>query len=112
MPRSAPVDHELLTLGAALREAWANERAIEAKWGEIASDEADAEFETAAQVSADLVKKIEELPAMTFTGLRVKALAFSWTQCGDKPMPEMFGDQGTTDAQLAASIIRDLLVGY
>jgi hypothetical protein len=106
---NAPPDAALLALGIELLSAWAAENATYARYRGVATHEADAATDAAFHATSDVVDKIEALPATTFSGLRVKALAVSWTHSGEPIERDAFNEQCTQDVRLAASIVRDLL---
>ncbi len=60
-----------------------------------------------------LVDQIEHMEAQTFQGLLVKARAISWCNSGEEIDKDRFCPYpaATTDARIAASIVRDLLRG-
>src|SRR4051812_31035602 len=97
-----PADAELLHLGAELERAWTHEKAADALW------------EPAYRAACGIFTQIEQSPATTLDGLRVKALAAHWCVNGDEFTPDIFqvvphGSGPTTDIRLAASVLRDLL---
>ena len=98
-------DAALLRLGAELDAAWLHQEAA-------AKSMSDDEFEAMMDAGGVLVDRIEHLPARTLEGLLVKARAISWCNSGEEIDPDRFSPypSATTDARLAASIVRDLLV--
>ena len=99
-------DAELLRLGRELDAAWAHERATYARMKGSYSKEADRITQAAMLATGEIVDRIEELPATTLDGFKVKARAVSW--CYDGGEVDL-GFQGTTDERLANAIIRELL---
>jgi hypothetical protein len=101
------IDAELLRFGAQFDAAWRAESLAEEKAG-------DAEFQTACDVTSDVVDRILNIQARSIEGLCVKARALSWCHSGefDGFLPEpgdMMMNDGTTDMRLADSICRDLV---
>lgn len=88
-------DTELLSLGAALGDAWAAERSSV----ELTDD--------AFHRTADVVQRILALPAHSIEGLRVKARAVAWCH-NDEPVDLSLDGLKTTDLQLVHSILSDL----
>ena len=68
------MDGELITLGHALRVAWARERELTALGQTVANDVWEAAYDRCAE----LVRQIEQCSARTMEGLRVKAFAVLW----------------------------------
>lgn len=95
-------DADLLALGREFDLAMAAERLIP-------PDADDDEINAATERGGVITRAILALPAKTLDGLRIKARAVEWCAC-EIPGPDYFGD--TTDCQLAASIVRDLLSAY
>lgn len=100
-------DAELLALG---RRLAAEEATINA-WDAAAQNVTDEEIETAMEPCRTIVHQIEHMEAHTLQGLRVKAHAISWCNCGEEIDPDRFCPYpgATTDGRIAASIVRDLL---
>lgn len=92
-------DAELLHLHGELCAKWVAERAIP-------DDDHEAIDAAAADCSAT-VAKIENLPATTMEGLKVKAAAFLWCRSGELDFE--LSPHRTTDVRLAESILRDLI---
>ncbi len=103
---ATPADADLIALGERLRTAWQEENATFERYkGILGSDDIT---DAAAAVSGAIVGEIEAAPATTLEGLKVKALALSWTHCGEVWLIDPPGES-TTDTRLAASIVTDLL---
>jgi len=100
-------DATLLTLGEALREAWAEEQALDAR---PAGSVTGAKRAAAYDRSAALVRQIEAIQAVTVAGLKTKLFAIAWTRQGEKFGPEFLidGRDGTTDLRLVGGLLRDL----
>jgi hypothetical protein len=103
---TAHPDAALLALEIDFDAAWGRERAVYEAWRSICSDAADAATDAACDKTSGVVQRIIDVPARTLDGLRVKARAISWCSGGDDVDLDV---QGTTDLQLATSIVRDLL---
>jgi hypothetical protein len=67
-----------------------------------------ARAETANDHVHGIANEIEDVPAATMEGLKVKALALAWCYSGDNEELEEFPDGHTTDYRLVRSIVRDL----
>jgi hypothetical protein len=113
---AAGSDVELLELGRKLVEAWREERALVATLDlnyDDYSDEMQARFDAVDEACAKcraIVDRIEQSPATTLNGLRVKAQAILWSRSGD--MDFLSGDllnRDSFDVCLARSIVRDLI---
>lgn len=104
-------DSHLIALGKELETSWAREKAAEDLLTSESGDLTGGAWDTARARCEALVDEIETLQARTLSGLKVKALAASWTHCGDEFWPEALSmlSGSTQDERLACSIIRDLL---
>jgi len=92
-------DVELRRLAQEVKVAWEVERQLSAPDGDGYA------FEAAYDVCQSIVKRIQAIQAHTMEGFKAKALAVSWCHSGD----EIDFEKETTDLQLAANIINDLL---
>ncbi len=104
-PEELHPDADLIELGRRLRAAWAAEKAVHAKWGDINSADADREINTAFDSVLTIVDQIESIQAATMRGIEVKMRALLWCRGGDP-----FEDEWprTTDVRLAFGICNDL----
>ena len=68
----------------------------------------NSQAELAAEKTGSIVEQIEDVPAITIEGLKVKALALAWCYAGDHEELEEFPEGHSTDCRLVRSIIRDL----
>jgi hypothetical protein len=92
-------DAELRLLGQEFKQAWADEDALYAIEG-YDLDAADA----ASERTSAIVKRINDCPAYTLEGLRIKAAAIAWCHSGDVQLPN-----AGADMKLVNSIVFDLL---
>lgn len=97
-------DVALVVLGQELerREA-AFQAALETPHRDLDST-IDAHCESVGEIAQEIVAT----PAKTLAGLMVKAKALAWC-LGEESIEDVLEEQGTTDDQLAYSIVRDLL---
>lgn len=106
-------DADLIALGAEFEAAWQAETAAYDAYeaAKRAGLDADGtpEWEAAFNATSALVHRIEELPARTLAGARVKARATFWCYAGD--LAEMLDDaaEEATANRLAFAIVADLL---
>ena len=100
-------DVELLALGDQLAAAETKMNAFEAR----NPDCTDEELDEAMAPARSIVDRIEHMEAHSLDGLTVKARAISWCNSGEEIDPDRFCPypRATTDARIAASIVRDLL---
>lgn len=92
-------DVELRRLAQELKAAWEFEQ-------QLSSTDADGEASEAAyEVCNKIVGRIREIQAHTLEGLKAKALAVFWCHSGEL----IDFEEKTTDLQLAADLINDLL---
>ena len=97
---AAHPDAALLALGAELDARWAEEKL---------HDNGDINlWEAAYDRCQDTVAMIEDTPATTLDGLKVKARAVAWCHSGDEKV-DLIVDQDTRDLRLANQIINKLL---
>jgi hypothetical protein len=68
----------------------------------------NSQAEAAAERVRNIVEQVEDVPAVTIEGLKVKALALAWCYSGDAEELEEFPDGHKTDCRLVRSIVRDL----
>lgn len=66
-------------------------------------------YEAANDASSTVVRQIEQLPAHTLEGLRVKARAVMWRWQWEKFETLSLTEQQSTDIRLAQAIVRDLV---
>lgn len=92
-------DAELRLLGQDFEKAWTDEDAVYATEG-YDVDVADA----ASERTSAIVRRINDCPAHTLEGLRIKAAAISWCHSGKIDLPN-----AGADMKLVNSIIFDLL---
>ncbi|WP_191060998.1 hypothetical protein [Geminicoccus harenae] len=102
-------DAELLRLGRELERAWAEERAAHAATEGTFTHEADEYTDPFVELSSDVVRKIEAIPALTVDGLLVKVRAIQWCRDGDQFEQDEYKHL-STDARLAHSIANDLML--
>jgi hypothetical protein len=102
---AAHPDAGLLRLGAAMERAFAREREVWATYGTVDDGAFEAASQAAADVTAEIVDRIERMPARTLDGLRVKAAAIAWCYADEPFEPDR---DATTDVRLAHSIVADL----
>lgn len=100
---AASADAELLRLGALFEAAWEHERAL-AKI-DVPEGEYDP-MEDAIDQTSLIVGQIEQLPATTLEGFKVKARCVQWCFCSD---PVDLGEHDTTEYRLANQLINELL---
>ena len=103
----SPVDTELIGLGRQLAVEWQRLDRMYA----VAVDRSDEALDALTAPLVAIVQRIEHVQAHTLEGVRAKALAISWCNDGDEISPDQFSPYvgATTDARIAASIVRDLL---
>ena len=101
-------DAELIILGQRFDIAWNKQQHIEAL---ASNDEAgDALLSDAVEATSCIVDQIEQLPAATLQGFRIKAKAVSWCQAGQAINLHLGPDpKPRADIQLANGILNDLL---
>jgi hypothetical protein len=104
-------DAELLSLGAELDRAWAQERATFAAMEDRSDNESAELMEAAYKATSAVVRQIEGLRAATLEGLHIKARAALWCHNGD---PAAFDGEDdlagrATDTRLCFGIVGDLI---
>lgn len=105
-PEGAQGDTKLLVLGEMLDLAWKVQTLL---CDQMQADETDAKtkaWEQAYDRTQAIVYAIEETPAQSIDGLRVKARAVAWCHSGE---PSIQLGESATDERLASQILNALL---
>jgi hypothetical protein len=103
------VDWAILALGKEFEAAWARETALWTTCTGEESEDDESGVRRSYRATQALVERIRAMPARTLDGVRVKARTILWCRGSDTEeiCDGAFGY--TTDAVVAASIVRDLL---
>jgi hypothetical protein len=96
------LDDHLLALGRLFEVAWATENES------FKVELSDADAEAAMAPARSIVHQIENIPARTLEGLKVKVRAIAWCHGGEE-VCILEDPDDATDVRIAGSIVRDLL---
>lgn len=105
--KSEPIpDFELLQLGAEFEGRWARETTVYATFEQVETHEADAICDAAYDLTKQIVLQIQDTPARTLAGLKIKARAILWCHSGAYLSDE---EITTTDERIIRTLIDDLI---